>query len=184
MYEEIYENLPNLDWGNIKSQQRQPARGQWRWREKRTRESVYGFQCRHCQAYVYSQPAFSGVQSRNHCSFCLWSRHVDQYQAGDRMSACKAIMQPIGLTLKREHNKYGDGSNGELMLIHRCDECGKLSINRVAGDDLSERLMDIFHASAGLDTPTQEKLAASGIRLLQGEDAKLVTSRLHGINLN
>ncbi len=74
------------------------------------------------------------------------------------MSACKAIMQPIGLTVKRGRNKYGEGMFGELMLIHRCSECGKLSINRIAADDQTERLMEIFFSSLGLDSSTQHQL--------------------------
>lgn len=142
------------------------------------------FICRQCQAAVYTHPMISGVNNRNHCPYCLWSRHVDHSQPGDRMSACKAIMQPIGLTVKRGRNKYGLETYGELMLIHRCRECGKLSINRIAADDLIERLMEIFWVSLGLDSPTQRQLEGSGIRLLQGEDVKLVVGQLHGITQN
>jgi len=100
------------------------------------------------------------------------------------MSACKAIMTPIGLTVKRGHNKYGEGTYGELMLIHRCSECDKLSINRIAADDRVERLMEIFRASLGLDSSTQRQLEVCGIRLLQGEDAMLVVSQLLGMTPN
>jgi hypothetical protein len=148
-----------------------------RWR-RRGLEDV--FTCRQCQAPVYTQPMISCVQNRNHCPYCLWSRHVDHTQAGDRLSACKAIMQPIGLTMKRSRNKYGDATHGELMLIHRCSECGKLSINRVAADDQVEGLMEIFYASCGLDTQIQHQLAANGIRPLQGEDVHLVARQLLG----
>ena len=141
------------------------------------------FTCRHCQLKVYTQPIISGVQNRNHCPYCLWSRHVDHTQPGDRMSACKAIMQPIGLTIKHGRNKYGNRWNSELMLIHCCSECGKLSINRIAADDLAERLMGIFHASLQLDLLTRQYLKASGIRLLQGVDHKLVINQLYGITL-
>lgn len=97
------------------------------------------------------------------------------------MSACKAVMQPIGLTVKHGRNKYGNVHSGELMLIHRCSDCGKISINRVAADDLSESLLEIFHASTGMDSLTQSKLEVSGIRLLRGEDIWLVINQLHGI---
>jgi hypothetical protein len=140
------------------------------------------FICRHCHAWVYTHPLISGVQNRNHCPYCLWSRHIDQSLAGDRMSACKAIMQPIGLTMKRSYNKYGQAVEGELMLIHRCHECGKLSINRIAADDLTERLMDIFYASPGLEGRILEQLMASGIRLLREDESLLVISRLQGIS--
>lgn len=152
-----------------------------RWR-KRSSEEV--FTCRQCWAHVNTQPMISGVQNRNHCPYCLWSRHVDHIQPGDRMSACKAVMQPIGLTVKHGRNKYGNGRNGELMLIHLCSDCGKLSINRIAADDQAERLVEIFYASLGLDVPTHRRLEGSGIRLLQGEDVSLIIRQLQGITQN
>jgi hypothetical protein len=96
------------------------------------------------------------------------------------MSACKAVMQPIGVTIKHSRNKYGNHWDGELMLIHRCCDCGKLSINRIAADDLIESLMDIFQSSFELDLHTQQNLKASGIRLLQEADHKLVVNQLCG----
>jgi len=145
------------------------------------RSSVDVFKCHHCQAHVSTQPILSGVNNRNHCPYCLRSRHVDLLRAGDRMSACKAIMEPIGLTVKKRQKKYGSRRTGELMLIHRCSECRKLSINRIAADDLTERLLDIFHTSIGLDGSTQQHLKASGIGLLMGADHKLVITQLHGL---
>jgi len=146
---------------------------------KRSSEDV--FKCHYCQAHVCTQTILSGVNNRNHCPYCLWSRHVDLLRAGDRMSACKAIMEPIGLTVKQRQKKYGGGRTGELMLIHHCSECGKLSINRVAADDLTERLMEVFHTSAGMDSTLQHKLKTSSIQLLQEGDYKLVINQLHGM---
>ena len=181
MYEEIYEHSPIEYWVKLKTHRQQSISGQWRQTENKYRESVYGFKCRHCQAYVYTQPDFSGVLNRNHCPYCLWSRHVDHIQAGDRMSACKAIMRPIGLTVKRTRNKYRAGMVGELMLVHRCNECGKLSINRIAADDQADRLMELYRGSLSLDGYTQDQLEADNIQLLQGEDVQLITSQLWGI---
>jgi uncharacterized Zn finger protein len=42
------------------------------------------------------------------------------------MSGCGARMEPIGLTFKKD---------GELMIVHQCLNCGKISPNRIAGDD-------------------------------------------------
>ncbi|WP_220193259.1 RNHCP domain-containing protein [Ktedonospora formicarum] len=52
------------------------------------------FKCRHCRRFVCPLP--SGGHHRNHCPFCLYSRHVDDRQSGDRLSTCGASMQPIG----------------------------------------------------------------------------------------
>lgn len=138
------------------------------------------FKCMHCQAYVYVLPVLSGVQNRNHCPYCLYSRHVDHAQTGDRLAACKASMQPIGLTVKHGRNKYCGISSGELMLIHRCRECGKLSINRIAADDRVDRLMEVFYSSIELDGLTRQQVAISEIHLLQRADLEMVLCQLQG----
>jgi hypothetical protein len=137
------------------------------------------FKCKQCGFVVHNSGCLAGVRNRNHCPYCLSSRHVDLYQPGDRMSACKALMQPIGLTVKRKRNKYGTQYCGELMLIHRCSDCGKLSINRIAADDQDERLMDTYRQSFSLDEQLRLRLTASGILLLQAADCLLVTNQLH-----
>jgi hypothetical protein len=93
-------------------------------------------------------------------------------------------MQPIGLTIKRSQDKYGKTRLGELMLIHRCNECGKLSINRIAADDLAERLEEIFYASMSLERSLKDQLYANAIHLLQEDEWRLVVTRLHGISQN
>jgi hypothetical protein len=142
------------------------------------------FSCKYCQAHVYTQPLLSGVHNRNHCPYCLWSRHVDLNKPGDRLSACKTIMQPIGLTMKPGRDKFGRACMGELMLIHRCIGCGKLSINRIAADDITERLLGVFHVSLATDAHTRNQLKTNGIRLIQEDEAWMVTSQLEGIRLN
>ncbi len=102
----------------------------------RARAASFGdFKCAHCHVFVSSAHLISGVNNRNHCPYCLWSCHLDLYAAGDRLSACKAPMRPIGLTMKTGRNKYQRESRGELMLVHQCTDCGTLSINRIAADD-------------------------------------------------
>ena len=91
------------------------------------------FRCAHCHVLVSSAQLLSGVNNRNHCPYCLWSCHLDLYAAGDRLSACKAPMKPIGLTMKKSRNKYRLEARGELMLIHECVDCKTLSINRMRG---------------------------------------------------
>ncbi len=113
------------------------------------------FRCRQCNMLVTMQSMLSGVKNRNHCPYCLWSRHVDLYEAGDRLSACRSPMEPIGLTVKQRQNKYGIGNTGELMLIHHCEVCDKFSINRIAADDISDKLLEVFHASVELDATTR-----------------------------
>ena len=88
------------------------------------------------------------------------------------MSACKAIMQPIGLTVKHRKNKYGGWLIGELMLINCCNDCGKISINRIAADDQVDRLMELFSESLSLSEYTRNQLESHGIEILQAEHAE------------
>ncbi len=68
-------------------------------------QQVVGFTCIHCKREISSDPILSGVNNRNHCPYCLHSRHVDLYQAGDRLNACKGDLRPIGLAWKKSHKK-------------------------------------------------------------------------------
>jgi hypothetical protein len=129
---------------------------------------------------VSSAHLLSGVNNRNHCPYCLWSCHLDLFTAGDRLSACKAPMKPIGLTMKRGRNKYQREARGELMLIHQCVECNALSINRIAADDDSATVMTVFEESLRLDHRMHILCQENGIVLLKGEDAKIVHTQLYG----
>ena len=100
------------------------------------------FQCKRCHAYVLANPLISGVKNRNHCPYCLWSRHLDLDNPGDRLSACKALMRPVGLIFKQTAKKY-QVFTAELMVSHRCEDCGKISLNRIAADDDVYLLMSL-----------------------------------------
>ncbi len=138
-----------------------------------------GFSCVQCHAFVSSDPASSGVQNRNHCPFCLWSSHVDLETAGDRLAACRSRMEPIGLTVKSTRKKYGPGQ-GELMLIHLCRGCEKLSINRIAADDSPAALLAAFEASFRLPAGLVTRLQGDGIRPLTEAHRELVRTQLFG----
>ena len=93
------------------------------------------FRCRHCRMFVGVLP--SGGRHRNHCPFCLYSRHVDAKTMGDRLSDCGGSMQPAAAFVR---------PNGEYTIVHRCMECGVERHNRIAADDdydLVERLPQI-----------------------------------------
>ena len=138
-----------------------------------------GFRCVHCGAFVTRESFLSGVVNRNHCPHCLWSKHVDWQRAGDRMSACKGRMYPVGLTLKRERNKY-TADSGELMLIHFCKECGQVSANRIAADDSTEELLLVFENTALLTRQVCEALRIAKIDWLPQTKADIVHLRLFG----
>lgn len=89
-----------------------------------------GFICGHCGKQV--DPIKFGGSYRNHCPFCLWSKHVDAEVPGDRSSGCRGLMEPIGVFTRR---------TGEYVLVHRCNECGFERYNRIAGDDDFEKVI-------------------------------------------
>ncbi len=86
----------------------------------RSTENV-GFVCEHCGRQV--APLDNGSY-RNHCLFCLFSKHVD-VTPGDRRSACRGLMRPIALRWK---------SGKGFQIVHLCLLCRKQNANRVAGD--------------------------------------------------
>jgi RNHCP domain-containing protein len=146
----------------------------------RNRADSFGdFKCTHCQSIVSSAHMLSGVNNRNHCPYCLWSRHLDLFAAGDRLSACKASMQPVGLTTKHSRNKYSNG-HGELMLVHLCVECAQVSINRIAADDDAQTLLSILADSFALSAQTRALICKNQINILEPESTPLVRMQLFG----
>ena len=139
------------------------------------------FTCKHCGALVSTQKAVSGVVNRNHCPYCLYSRHVDLLKAGDRLCACKATMVPVGLTLKKSRDKYALNRQGELMLVHCCQACGDLSINRVAADDDPLKILAIIQHQPPDADQLLKACQEQGISLLSSTDRAMLRSRLYGI---
>lgn len=140
----------------------------------------HGFTCIQCGFPATADRELSGVNNRNHCPRCLWSRHVDELKAGDRKSACRSRMQPIGLTIKQTQKRYGQASQGELMLIHHCTGCGKFSINRIAADDDAALIYDLFLNHSEFPADLQEMFEVQNIRPLGRADLTTVYSQLFG----
>ena len=144
--------------------------------------STFGdFKCAHCQITVSSAHFLSAVNNRNHCPYCLWSCHLDLYAAGDRLSACKGLMKPVGLTLKMGRNKYQRDARGELMMVHECVECGALSINRIAADDDPSNILAVFESS--IESPVHARCEAQGIRTLKAGDLHAIQRQMFGRSL-
>ncbi|MDD5213851.1 MAG: RNHCP domain-containing protein [Candidatus Gracilibacteria bacterium] len=81
------------------------------------------FTCENCGKTIEKHPEGS---ARNHCPFCLSSKHMDKDFPGDRASTCLGIMEPIGIDNKK---------NKGWMIKHKCKKCGKEILNKVAPDD-------------------------------------------------
>lgn len=164
---------------------RSPDRGEAdmhmkRWNPRERKEKLEGFRCAHCREWVPVNDLI-GTANRNHCPSCLWSKHVDLIKPGDRKAECRAGMEPIGLTFKQEGlDKWGQERQGELMLIHRCSQDDKISINRVAADDNPEKILDIFRDSQSMDQETRAELSNSEINLLTEQDLEEIRRQLYG----
>ena len=66
----------------------------------------------------------------DHCSKCLWSKHVD-FNPGDRQAVCHGLMKPI------KSEKRGEG----YIIFYQCQSCGyKHQVKSVLEDDFEEIL--------------------------------------------
>ena len=82
-----------------------------------------GFICENCGKSV---KALKNGSYRNHCPYCLYSKHVDNLP-GDRASECGGMMEPIGILYKPNKKGY--------QIKHRCLRCGKEVFNIAAQED-------------------------------------------------
>jgi hypothetical protein len=92
-----------------------------------------GFICKNCKQKVQKHPS----SSRNHCTKCLNSLHIDEFIPGDRKSTCFGLMQPIFINMKHQN----------FIITHRCEKCGKISHNITASDDSIEEITKLLQAS-------------------------------------
>ena len=88
--------------------------------QKRFTKNDQGFVCGHCGNEVLPL----SVTSRNHCPFCLYSRHLD-ILPGDRQSDCMGLMKPV--------QALPDAKKG-FIIIHKCEKCGFQGRNKAAID--------------------------------------------------
>lgn len=132
------------------------------------------FICAHCKKEVTTSGNI-GTHQRNHCPYCLYSKHVDVAK-GDRKSSCHGVMMPVGLTFKHE----GEGRVGELMVVHQCERCGNISINRLAGDDDIVEVMQTFERTLALTVEARKVIEESGIDLVREKDKKEIRTQLFG----
>ncbi|MFA7243833.1 MAG: RNHCP domain-containing protein [Patescibacteria group bacterium] len=140
-----------------------------------------GFACAHCKKWVNFSDTI-GTHHRNHCPYCLWSLHVDDKVSGDRKADCHSSMEPIGLTLKEEGiDKYGNKKQGDVMIIHQCKKCSKISINRIAADDGNEKILDLLNYK--IDSKTKKDLRDSSIVVLNQSNYPEIKTALIGKNI-
>jgi len=95
--------------------------------EKKFQRQVEDFVCEKCGKEV------KGGGYTDHCSMCLWSKHVD-INPGDRKSECKGLMEPIGAEVKSD--KY--------IIHYRCIECGLKHRVKSAPDDNFDEIIKLI----------------------------------------
>jgi hypothetical protein len=90
-------------------------------------------------------------------------------------------MKPIGLSFKNlRQNPYTGRISGELMIVHQCLSCGKISSNRIAGDDNPIQVASLVGETNKLSKETTNRLANLGIKLLTPKDKQEVLITLFG----
>ena len=87
-----------------------------------------GFICENCGKEV--KPL--GYTSRDHCPYCLYSKHVD-INPGDRLNPCKGLLKPI------EIEKFKD----TYKIVYKCSKCNELHKNIIAKDDDMNEIIKI-----------------------------------------
>ena len=90
------------------------------------KRTVEDFTCEHCGAFI------KGNGYTNHCSRCLWAKHVD-INPGDRQNPCQGLMQPIGI----------EPNGQEYNIIHKCQKCGIIRKNKTSVDDDFEEILKL-----------------------------------------
>lgn len=74
-----------------------------------------------------------GYSCRNHCPYCLHSKHVDK-NPGDREEKCHGDLEPISLEM--------NGKKG-YVIIFRCKKCGMIRKNKAAKDDNMDIMIEL-----------------------------------------
>ena len=86
------------------------------------------FICENCNRKI-SKLKYS---SRDHCPFCLYSKHVDIFP-GDRSNQCKGLLEPIGI------EKF----KNTFKIIYKCQKCKQEHKNIIAKDDDMDLIINL-----------------------------------------
>jgi len=86
------------------------------------------FVCEHCGKNVSKL----NYTARDHCPFCLYSKHVD-INPGDRANECRGLLMPIGI--EKFKNTY--------KIIYKCNKCNIIHKNIVAIDDDMNKIIEL-----------------------------------------
>lgn len=95
---------------------------------KRFNELDEEFICENCYNHVNKLI----YTSRDHCPYCLYSKHVD-INPGDRLNECLGLLKPVGI------EKYKD----TYKILYICEKCGQTHKNIMARDDDMNKIIEI-----------------------------------------
>ena len=121
---------------------------------KRFQRHLEDFECGHC-GHIEEGNGYT-----NHCSACLWSKHVD-INPGDRAAACQGLMQPIGVDTKKGLNR----------ILQRCELCGHERWNKQQEQDDFEAILKVV-AEQGQEQEDQQADRGHGGRAKGGRRGK------------
>lgn len=93
---------------------------------KKFQRKIENFKCLACGTQI------QGSGYTNHCTSCLWSKHVD-INPGDRASGCGGLMEPIAL----------ENRSDVFFIIHRCQKCGHQKANKAQKGDNFDKLVEL-----------------------------------------
>jgi len=66
------------------------------------------------------------------------------------------------------------------MIVHLCLNCGKISCNRIAGDDNTYSIVQLMNEPVKPDTDLVAKLCNSNISLISQEERPLALTAIFG----
>lgn len=95
------------------------------------------FVCENCHKTIDKL----GYTSRDHCSRCLCSKHVD-ILPGDRQNDCQGLMVPISCSFS---TKKG------YIITYKCTRCGEIHNNKAANDDNKNAIFAVMNGSYNKD---------------------------------
>ena len=75
-----------------------------------------------------------GYTARDHCPYCLSSKHVD-INPGDRRAECCGVLVPIGIE---------NAKKGNYKIVYKCQKCGEIKRNIMAHDDNMDLVIKIM----------------------------------------
>lgn len=79
-----------------------------------------------------------------------------------------------------EINPFTGRGGGELMLIHRCTNCGKLSPNRIAGDDNEYQILCLLKESIDINQILANQIKKLGLILITSKNKEEAMVSLFG----